>query len=54
VISPGSVVIADAGGGGGGGETTHVGISPAIVGKDSMRIKATAAQRVRKVFIVFS
>jgi hypothetical protein len=48
-----SVVIAD-GGGGGVGDTTHVGISPAIAGTDRMKLKAAAAQRVRKVFIVFS
>jgi len=49
-----SVVIADGGGGGGVGDTTHVGISPAIAGTDRMKLKAAAAQRVRKVFIEFS
>ena len=53
-MSPGSVAVADAGGGGGGGAIPHIGMSPAIAGKDSMRIKATTAQSVRKVFIVFS
>lgn len=51
-MSPGSVAVADAGGG--GGATPHVVISPAIVGRDSMRIKLAAAQKLRKVFIMFS
>ena len=49
-----SVAIADGGGGSGVGDTTHVGISPAIADTDRRRLKAAAAQRVRKVFIVFS
>lgn len=48
VMSPGSVVVADAGG---GGATPHTVISPAIAGRDSMRIKVAEAQRLRKVFI---
>jgi len=52
VMSPGSVAVADAGGGGGGGGATpHIVISPAIVGRESMRIKVAAAQKHRKVFI---
>ena len=53
-MSPGTVAVADAGGGGGGGATPHVVISPAIVGRESMRIKVAAAQKFRKVFIMFS
>jgi hypothetical protein len=54
-MSLGSVAVADAGGGGGGGGATpHIGISPAIAGRDNMRIKVAAAQKVRKGFIVFS
>ena len=53
-MSPGSVAVAGAGGGGGGGDTTHVGISPAIACRDNMRINVAAAQKLRKVFIVFS
>lgn len=53
-MSLGSVTVADAGGGGGGGATPHIGISPAIAGRDNMRIKVAAAQKVRKGFIVFS
>ena len=52
-MSPGSVAVADAGGGG-GGATPHVVISPAIAGRQSMRIKVAAAQKLRKVFIMFS
>jgi hypothetical protein len=52
-MSPGSVAVAD-GGGGGGGDTTQVVISPAIVGRDNARIKVAAAQKLRKVFILFS
>jgi hypothetical protein len=50
-MSPGSVAMADAGGGGGGGATPHVVISPAIAGRNNMRIKVAAAQKLRKVFI---
>ena len=53
-MSPGSVAVADAGGGGGGGAIPHIGISPAIVGRDSIRIKVAAAQKLRNVFIMFS
>jgi hypothetical protein len=53
-MSPGSVAVADAGGGGGGGATPHVVISPAMVGRDNMRSKVAAAQKLRKVFIMFS
>ena len=51
VMSLGSVAVADAGGGGGGGATPHTVISPAMVGRESMRIKVAAAQKHRKVFI---
>lgn len=44
----GSVAVAD---GGGGCAIPHIGISPAIVGRDSIRIKVAAAQKLRKVFI---
>lgn len=54
VMSPGSVAVADAGGGGGGGATPHIGISPAMVGRDNTRIRVAAAQKLRKVFIMFS
>lgn len=53
VMSPGAVAVADAGGGG-GDATPHVVISPAIAGRDNMRSKVAAAQKLRKVFIVFS
>jgi hypothetical protein len=53
-MSPGSVAVADAGGGGGGCAIPHIGISPAIAGRDNMKIKVAAAQKLRKVFIVFS
>ncbi|MEN3325629.1 MAG: hypothetical protein V7638_436 [Acidobacteriota bacterium] len=52
-MSPGSVAVADAGGGG-GGAIPHIGISPAVVGRDSMRIKVAAAQKLRNIFIMFS
>jgi len=53
-MSPGAVAVADADGGGSGGATPHVVISPAMAGRDSMRIKDAAAQKLRNVFIMFS
>ena len=51
-ISPGSVVVADAGGGGGGG-IASVCIWPAIAGIDNAMSSAVAAQSTRSFFIRF-